>query len=78
MAEDHEDLSRDSVNGPDYVDVVTVANLQSLIGTDHPLTKVDWSNVPAFAKLGLQPDVSVVDMDETNAKIEAARSALMT
>ncbi len=76
VAADHEDLKYNSENGPDYVDVVIVANLQSLIGTDHPLTKLDWSNVPSFTKLGLQPEVSVVDMDETNANIEAARAAL--
>ena len=76
VAAEHENLKRDSKNGPDYVDVVTVANLQSIIGSDHPLTKTDWSKIPAFAKLGLEPDVSVVDMDETNANIEAARSAL--
>lgn len=76
VAEDHEDLSRDSENGPDYVDVVIVANLQSLIDSNHRHTKVDWSTVPAFSKLGLQADVSVVDMDETNANIEAARAAL--
>jgi putative nucleotidyltransferase with HDIG domain len=76
VAEDHEDLTRDSKNGPDYVDVVIVANLQSLIDSNHSHTKTDWSAVPAFAKLGLQTDVSVVDMDETNANIEAARSAL--
>ena len=37
---------------------------------------IDWSTVPAFDKLGLQADMSVVDMDETNANIEAARAAL--
>ncbi|MFK5914011.1 MAG: HDOD domain-containing protein [Woeseiaceae bacterium] len=76
VAEDHEDLGRNSKNGPDYVDVVIVANLQSLINTKHRHTDVDWSTVPAFEKLGLQSDVSVVDMDETNANIEAARAAL--
>ena len=76
VAQEHENLQRNSDNGPDYVDVVTVANLQSLADTDHPHTKVDWSTVPAFEKLGLQSDVSIVDMDETNANIEAARSAL--
>ena len=76
VAEDHEDLQRDSKNGPDYVDVTIVANLQSVIDSNHRHTEVDWSTVPAFAKLGLQADVSVVDMDETNANIEAARAAL--
>ncbi|MCK4865257.1 MAG: HDOD domain-containing protein [Gammaproteobacteria bacterium] len=76
VAEQHEDLEHNSENGPDYVDVVIVANLQSLIDSNHRHTKIDWNTVPAFSKLGLQADVSVVDMDETNANIEAARAAL--
>lgn len=76
VASEHEDLEYDSKNGPDYVDVVIVANLQSLINSSHHHTKTDWNTVPAFEKLGLQPDVSVVDMDETNANIEAARAVL--
>lgn len=76
VAEFHENLQRDSKNGPDYVDVVVVANLQSLIDSKHAHSEVDWATVPAFEKLGLQTDVSIVDMDETNANIEAARAAL--
>ncbi|MFO7603039.1 MAG: HDOD domain-containing protein [Gammaproteobacteria bacterium] len=77
VAGQHEDLQRNSPQ-TDLVDVVMVANLQSYLGSDHPLTHMDWSSIPAFAKLGLQPDVSVVDMDETNQQIEAVRSALTT
>ena len=76
VAEEHEDLNRNPDGPADYVDVVIVANLQSLIDTKHHHTDVDWSTVPAFDKLGLQADMSVVDMDETNANIEAARAAL--
>ncbi len=76
VAEEHEDLQRNSENGPDYVDVVIVANLQSLVDSNHHHNDVDWSTVPAFEKLGLQSDISVVDMDETNTNIEAARAAL--
>lgn len=75
VAAEHEDLDRDSAS-VDYVDVVTVANLQSILGTDHHLTQQDWSNIPAFKKLGLEPEINVVDMDETNASIEAVKSAL--
>ncbi len=77
VAAEHEDLQRNSPQ-TDLVDVVMVANLQSYLGSDHPLTKIDWSTIPAFAKLGLQPDVSVVDMDETNQQIEAVKSALIS
>lgn len=76
VAEEHENLNRDSKNDADYVDIVIVANLQSLIGTNHQHTTKDWTNIPAFAKLGLQPDINVVDMDEMTADIEATRSAL--
>lgn len=75
VAAEHENLARDSAQ-TDLVDVVIVANLQSYIGTDHPIAQTDFNKVPAFAKLGLQPDVSVVDMDETNKQIEAVKSAL--
>lgn len=76
VAEEHENLNRDLEKEADYVDVVIVANLQSLIGTDHQHTSKDWTNIPAFEKLGLQPDINVVDMDEMNDDIEATRSAL--
>ena len=55
-----------------------LSNLSNHVGSDHPVTKVDWSTIPAFANLGLQPDSSVVDMDETNQQIEAVKSALVS
>jgi len=76
VAAEHEDFLRNSPQ-TDLVDVVMVANLQSYLGSDHPATKTDWNLIPAFAKLGLQPDVSVVDIDETNQQIEAVKSALI-
>lgn len=37
----------------DYADLVTVANLHSYVGSNHPLASVEWSTVTAFARLGL-------------------------
>jgi HD-like signal output (HDOD) protein len=48
----HMDFSREAPEG-DYVDLVTVANLHSYVGSEHPLASVDWSTVTAFARLGL-------------------------
>lgn len=76
VATGHEDLRHDGGPKADFVDVVIVANLQSYIGTDHPLTKVDWSKVPAFSKLGISAEVNVVDVDEISANIEAVKAAL--
>jgi putative nucleotidyltransferase with HDIG domain len=76
VAEDHEDLNYNSKNGPDYVDVVIVANLQSLINTNHRHTLKDWSKVPAFKKLGLEPDINIIDIDEVMSSIDATRNVL--
>ena len=65
----HEDLWRNEGSETTYVDVVMVANLHSYLGTQHPLTKIDWSKVPAFTKMGLTPE-------ETIATIDAARDEL--
>ena len=64
VAAEHENLQRSHDAAADYVDVVTVANLQSYVGEDHPHAQVAWDTVPAFAKLGFDTDVQVVDMDE--------------
>jgi len=53
-----------------------VANLQSHLGSDHPLTGADWGSISAFSRVGLEVDVNVVEMDETSADIEAVRSVL--
>jgi len=75
VASEHENFERASKE-VDLVDLVTVANLQSYIGTEHPSTAKDWSTIPAFAKIGLNPDVNVIDVEETAEDIENARRIL--
>lgn len=58
----------------DYADVVMVANLQSYVGTNHPNTELDWHAISAFQRLGLDPDVSLTEVDELAADLEAAES----
>ena len=69
------DFSRDSAK-VDYVDIIQVATLQSYIGTEHPYTKLDWSQIPAFAKLGLDPSQDIHEDEDLNAAMEAAMSML--
>ncbi len=76
VASEHENLNRNSGGDIDYVDIITVANLQSMIGSDHPLTQIDWDTIPAFQKLGLTADINVIEMDETSEEIAAMQSAL--
>jgi len=70
VAAEHEDLERAHSGGPDLVDVVQVANLQSHIDTDHHLGQVDWSTVPAFQQLGLDVDVDEIELTAVTEEIE--------
>jgi HD-like signal output (HDOD) protein len=51
----YEDFQRDSAK-IDYVDLVQVANLYCRKGTDHPFARIDPLSVPAFRKLGIDPE----------------------
>ena len=73
VPEGYLNLGRQSHNGPDYVDVVTVANLQSYSGSNNPLTSFDWSQVPAFGKLGLSPEVDVHTAEELAEDYQCAK-----
>lgn len=73
---EHEDIMRNSGGDIDYTDIVIVSNLQSMIGSNHPHTQLDWNNIPAFQKMGLTADVNVVEMDGTSEDIQATASAL--
>lgn len=63
------DLYRD-VPRADYVDVVTVAHLQTLASADHPLSALDWSEIPAFERLGVLEDVEDLT-EEMSAAMES-------
>jgi HD-like signal output (HDOD) protein len=60
----------------DYVDIVQVATLQSYLGSEHPYTQLDWSKIPAFAKLGLDPSADLKDDEDLSAAMEAAMGML--
>lgn len=68
-------FTRDSAR-VDHVDVVQVATLLSYIDSEHPLTQLDWNTIPAFAKLGLDPNVDTHRDAELGDSMEAARSML--
>lgn len=61
----------------DYVDIVQVAVLQSHVGSDHPLGQVDWTQVNAFDKLGLEVEECRLDSaEDLTASLEAATRML--
>lgn len=70
VAAEHEDLERSHTGPADLVDLVQVANLQSRIDTDHPLAAADWSRISAFHRLGLDVDVSEIELTDVQEDIE--------
>lgn len=64
------------VPSPDYADLVLVANLQLVAGTDHPWTEMDWTTISAFDRLGLDPEVDMSQEEDLNAQMEAAMALL--
>lgn len=62
----HKNYQRDSIDGPDLVDVVQVASLQSHFNTDQILSEDELAKVPAFKKLGIQTEIDVVELEENS------------
>ena len=70
-------FQRDTGNEkPDYADIVMVANLQSYIGSEHPLTTFDWATVSAFGRLGLDPHIEDTEGEDLSEEMAAAMAML--
>jgi len=69
IVSEHEDLERDSGPAIDYVDVVSVANILSHIGTSHRLAKMEWQKIPAFKKFGLSPEQSIKALEAAQEEV---------
>lgn len=65
----HEDLQYDSGEGIDYIDIVTVANILSHLGSQHRLAKMEWTEIAAFKKLGLSPEDSIAALEEAQEEV---------
>jgi HD-like signal output (HDOD) protein len=53
-------LQYDSKDDGDYSDVVLVARLQANL---HPGETIDMSDIPAVSKLGLEPEVNIIEIE---------------
>jgi len=60
----------------DYADLIMVANLKLVAGTDHPWTQIDWNTISAFSRLGIDPNIDMSEEEDLNAQMEAAMALL--
>lgn len=61
---------------PDYADLVTIALLQLVAGSDHHYNEMDWSQISAFERLGIDPNFTEDEDEDLNAEMEAAMALL--
>ncbi len=71
VVSEHNNLKRHSAN-IDLADVVQVAVQQSLINTSKAPEPGVLAKIPAFQKLGIETDVSVVELDENSEEYAEA------
>src|SRR5690606_13795497 len=60
----------------DHADIVQVVILQSHAGTRHPLNELDWTSIPAFARLGLDPRADSQSEQDPSGALRMAMSML--
>ncbi|GAA3572275.1 HDOD domain-containing protein [Marinobacter xestospongiae] len=75
VPEEYQNFQR-QVPSADYADLVMVANLQRVAGSEHPWTELDWSTISAFDRLGLDPEIDMSEEEDLNAQMEAAMALL--
>jgi HD-like signal output (HDOD) protein len=69
---EYSNLEWDSENGPDLIDIVQVAHIQSLENTDKAIDPAKFENSKAFKKLGLDTGMSVSELDEDSEEYAEA------
>jgi HD-like signal output (HDOD) protein len=67
---------RSKGTAPDYVDIITVANLYSLRGSNKQASIQDWNSIPAFKKLGIDPTTKLTGIDAVNAEVQKIKQML--
>lgn len=64
------------VPAADYTDIVMVANLQSHIGSEDALLDLDWSQISAFSRLGMDPGFNVLEAEDLSEAMQASIASL--
>lgn len=67
----HLDLNRRNNGDADYTDLVQMALIETVAGTDHPLGHINIADVPALKRIGMD-DVEEIDMSGGVIEISSA------
>jgi HD-like signal output (HDOD) protein len=71
-------LNRQGNNGQaDYADIVQVALLQTVAGSDHPLGSVDLENISSMDRVGLREAIEEIDISGGVIELEEIKGAIL-
>ena len=74
---EHLNLDRQGTDGKvDYADVVQVALLQTVAGSDHPLGAVDLGNISSVDRVGMREAIEEIDMTGGVIELEEIKGAI--
>ena len=75
---EHLNIDRNGDNGKaDYVDIVQVALLQTIDDDNHPLARIDQSQVSALDRLGMRDGIEEISMIGGVIEVEEIRNAIL-
>jgi HD-like signal output (HDOD) protein len=76
IPKNYHNLSYDGGSEADYVDLVIVARLQTL-PADHQHAQADWSQIPSFSKIGIAPEVEVINIEGMAEEVEGVQEIFL-
>lgn len=77
VTEHYNDFTYDGGPQADYVDVVIVARLQSLMGSGHPDAAMNWADIRSFEKVGLGADVEVIELEGAEEEMNEVKEMFL-
>ena len=76
IPENYQNLDYDGGELADYVDVVLVGRLQ-ILDNSHPAANVDWSEVASFRKVGIEPEIELITIEDIAENMDDIKTAFL-
>ena len=76
IPKNYQNLKYDGGSEADYVDIVIVARLQTL-PAEHHQAQSDWSSIPSFKKIGLEPEVEIINIEGVAEEVEGVQEIFL-
>lgn len=76
IPENYQNLAYDGGELADYVDVVLVGRLQ-LLDPTHPAAAADWGEVAAFRKVGVEPEVEFITIEDVAENLNDIKAVFL-